>query len=131
MLAEATAEPRGAERSSPDQEGQREAPDVPVAQPTIQLGPADNGTTRTLPAGTTILVQLPGVARNRWTVPSSSNGEVVQRIGGATGEDGSSQATFVAVAPGQALLTAIDNPFCFPVCALPPAGGWRVTIVVK
>ncbi len=102
-----------------------------AADSTLELGPNDNGSIRTVSTGTAIVVRLPGVARFRWTVPNSSNSEVVRLVAGSDGTDGSSQATFAAVATGEAVLAAIDNPFCFPVCALPPAGGWRVTIVVK
>jgi hypothetical protein len=102
-----------------------------AAESTLELGPNDNGSIRTVSTGTAIVVRLPGVARFRWTVPNSSNSGVVRLVAGSGGTDGSSQATFAAVATGEAVLTAIDNPFCFPVCALPPAGGWRVTIVVK
>ena len=98
---------------------------------TLTLTEKDNGSTQEATRGTTIVVQLRGVANFRWTVPTTSDGQVVRLIGGSQNGDGSATARFLAAEPGQAFLAAIDNPDCFPICALPPAGGWRVTIVVK
>lgn len=106
----------------------------PVPNPTpatMTLTEKDNGSTREATRGTTIVVQLRGMANFRWTVPTTSDGQVVRFIGGSQNGDGSATARFLTAEPGQAFLSAIDNPDCFPICTLPPAGGWSVTIVVK
>ena len=98
---------------------------------TVTLSEKDYGTTKVVAAGTTIAVQLRGVANFRWTVPSASDNQVVRQTAGSQGSDGSATARFLAVAAGRAVLSAIDNPNCFPICELPPAGGWIVTIIVE
>ena len=98
---------------------------------TVTLSEKDYGTTKVVAAGTTITVQLRGVANFRWTVPSASDNKVVRQTAGSQRSDGSATARFLTVAPGRAVLSAIDNPNCFPICELPPAGGWMVTIIVE
>jgi hypothetical protein len=56
---------------------------------------------------------------------------VMRATSGTASGDGSATARFTAVGTGQVTLSAVDNPKCFPVCAVPPAGGWRVTIIVR
>lgn len=98
---------------------------------TVTLSEKDYGTTKMVAAGTTIAVQLRGLANFRWTVPSASDNQVVRQTVGSQGSDGSATARFLTVAPGRSVLSAIDNPNCFPICELPPAGGWIVTIIVE
>ncbi len=98
---------------------------------TITLTAKDSGATVTATAGASIVVRLGAVTNFKWSMPDSSDGGVVGRTGGAVGSDGSAEATFAVIGPGQAMLSAVDNPRCFPICALPPAGGWNVTIIVK
>jgi len=98
---------------------------------TITLTARDSGATVTATAGASIVVRLGAVTNFKWSIPDSSDGGVVSRTDGVVGSDGSAEATFKVIGPGQATLSAVDNPRCFPICALPPAGGWSVTITVK
>ena len=97
----------------------------------ITLTAKNDGETETVRVGTDISVELAGVENFTWSIPATSDTAVVKPTAGIAGGDGSATADFTAVGAGQATLSAVDNPKCFPVCALPPAGGWRVTIIVR
>lgn len=97
---------------------------------TVTLSDSSDGTSITVHAGTTIVVDLAASSSYRWTEPDTSNAGVVRRSSGSTGADGSATATFDAVSPGSADLSAVDNPDCLPQGCRPPSRLWRVTVTV-
>lgn len=97
---------------------------------TVTLSDSSDGTSITVHAGTTIVVDLAASSSYRWTEPDTSNAGVLRRSSGSTGADGSATATFDAVSPGSADLSAVDNPDCLPQGCRPPSRLWRVTVTV-
>ena len=58
-----------------------------------------------------------GPAIYTWSEPVSSNGTVLERSVGSSGNIAT--ATFVAKSTGQVRVTAIGNPNCYPQCLAP------------
>jgi hypothetical protein len=105
---------------------------------TITLTGADNGHSVHVPQGTMIDVQLNGDSTWDWpTEPSSTDGAVVQHLSGSSSPT-SSHATFVALSPGTAQLTATGGPACTIVPPTTAPEGcatlgypWTVTVQVS
>jgi hypothetical protein len=82
----------------------------------IHVTQADSGHRYSMTRGARLSVQLSGTAIYVWTEPVSSNPAVLKRTGGSTGE--SATAAFVAQAKGNARVTAVGNPTCYPQCLM-------------
>jgi len=78
--------------------------------------------------GDHLIVRLASSSLYAWSAPTSSNEVVLVRIGFSAGA--SASATFVAKAPGQAEVNAVDTPTCYPQC-LPPSRLFTVTVRVE
>lgn len=83
----------------------------------IHVTQADSGRSYSMPRGTQLLVQLSGPAIYTWTEPISSNPAVLRRTGGSSASD--AVTTFVAETKGEARVTAVGNPTCYPLCLMP------------
>jgi hypothetical protein len=87
------------------------------------LTQADAGRTISVKRGTTIVVRLHGTPQFFWTAPQSSNSSVLTSQGSsADPTTGNAQGRFLASAPGQAQLRAIQEPACAlktPPCMVP------------
>ena len=94
---------------------------------TITVTAADSGRSLTLHRGERLAVQLTGPTLYTWTEPASSNMAVLQRKSGSSG--GQASALFVATRTGRAMVTATDNPNCYPEC-LPPSRLFQVSLSV-
>src|ERR1017187_6063231 len=88
---------------------------------------ADSGRSISLHEGGHLFIQLTGPAIYTWTEPISSNGAVLVRSVGSSGNVAT--ATFVAKSTGHVRVTAIDNPNCYPQC-LPPSRLFVLTVSV-
>lgn len=83
----------------------------------IHVTESDSGHSYSVPRGTQLLVQLSGPTIYTWTEPISSNPAVLKRTSGSSGSGAA--ATFVAEAKGEARVTAVGNPTCYPQCLMP------------
>jgi hypothetical protein len=94
----------------------------------IVLTVSSSGSTQTVAVGTRIVVALKSSLV--WSDPTSSDTTVVVPVH-QTGNKGSVRATFAALAPGAAQLTAEGRPNCTPRQACPQfVLLWQVTINV-
>ncbi len=93
----------------------------------ITVTQADGGRRYSLHEGARLFIQLIGPAIYTWSEPVSSNGTVLERSVGSSGNIAT--ATFVAKSTGQVRVTAIDNPNCYPQC-LPPSRLFELTVSV-
>jgi hypothetical protein len=109
-----------------------------TSQPPQPPGPlilttADNGTTVRLHPHQTVTVILAAHGMFSWHIPTATgtSATLVNAQGGyPAGRP--AQATFVAVRPGNTLLTATDDTACRhaqPAC-LPPQQSWQATVIV-
>jgi hypothetical protein len=94
---------------------------------------ADNGATVRLRPGQRVTIALAAQGRLAWHVPAAA-GAAMRKVSSSGGYPGTQPArgTFLAVRPGRATLTAIDDTACLhaqPACALPQQE-WLVTVVV-
>lgn len=78
---------------------------------------ADSGQSISLHEGSHLSIQLSGPAIYTWTEPISSNGAVLVRSIGSSGN--TATATFVAQSTGHVRVSAVDNPNCYPQCLMP------------
>ena len=99
----------------------------PHSAQTINVTEADNGRAITMQQGDTLDVTLSGPSFYTWTQPSSSDEGVLQGSAGSSGSTAS--ASFSAVASGQATVTAVDSPNCYPEC-LPPSLLFQINVSV-
>jgi len=83
----------------------------------ITVTQADSGRRYSLHEGARLFIQLIGPAIYTWSEPVSSNGTVLERSVGSSGNIAT--ATFVAKSTGHVRVTAIDNPNCYPQCLAP------------
>jgi len=83
----------------------------------ITVTEADNGRSYSLHEGDRLFIQLMGPAIYTWSEPVSSNGAVLELSVGSPGNIAT--ATFVARSTGQARVTAVGNPSCYPQCLAP------------
>jgi len=81
---------------------------------TVTVTQSSNGGTVTIREGDLLDVNLTGPTINTWSVPTASNASVLERISAAAGH-----AIFMALGPGTSLVTAVNNPSCFPKCLEP------------
>ncbi|HEV3188058.1 MAG TPA: hypothetical protein VGZ04_08430 [Acidimicrobiales bacterium] len=88
---------------------------------------ADSGRSFSLHTGSRLYVQLVGPTNYTWTEPVSSNGAVLERSAGTSGDIAT--ATFIGTSTGQVRVTAVDNPNCYPQC-LPPSRLFSMTVSV-
>ena len=113
---------------------------IPTPTPAASGGPrgslteASSGTTVRVRAGQSVHVSLPGGAFGGYTQPASSSPSIARRTAASGGypTDQPAQATFLAVRPGTADLTAATDYTCLhsnPPC-LPPQRQWLVHLVV-
>lgn len=110
----------------------------PGSPPPTLTGPAtlttaDNGATVRLRRGQRVTVTLGSEGLFSWHLPAVA-GAAVKRFGSSGGYPGRqpARATFLAVRPGTAALTALDDTACLhaqPACE-PAQQAWRVTIIV-
>lgn len=115
------------------------APGRPSADPSPTLtGPAaltaaDNGATVRLRPGQRVTVTLASRGMFSWHVPAAA-GAAVTRVSASGGYPGPrpARAVFLAVQPGSATLTAINDTACLHAqSACEPAQQvWRVTVIV-
>lgn len=107
-------------------------PSQPASTP-ASLTAADSGATVRLTAGQSIMVTLVPAPPFSWHLPAAA-GSVVHRTDASGGYPGSrpARATFRAVRPGRAVLSAIDDAQCLHArhpCMLPQRS-WRAVIIV-
>jgi hypothetical protein len=88
---------------------------------------ADSGRTYSLRVGDHLVVKLSGPTIYSWTEITSSNQAVLLRQSASSGA--TATASLVARAKGEARVTAIDNPNCYPQC-LPPSRLFTITTKV-
>jgi hypothetical protein len=101
---------------------------VTAARPrTIVVNEIQSGRHYVLHRGDHLIVRLASSSIYAWSAPASSNEVVLVRIGSTAGA--SASATFVARAPGQAEVSAVDTPTCYPEC-LPPSRLFSVSVRV-
>jgi hypothetical protein len=93
----------------------------------ITVTQADSGRSYSLHEGARLFIQLIGPANYTWSEPVPSNGTVLERSVGSSGNIAT--ATFVAKSTGHVRVTAIDNPNCYPQC-LPPSRLFVLTVSV-
>jgi hypothetical protein len=84
---------------------------------TITATQAGSGHRYTLHNGDRLDVKLSGPSNYTWTEPASSEQGVLQQVSGSSGSTAS--ASFLAVGTGNAMVTASDNPGCYPRCLAP------------
>lgn len=94
---------------------------------TVSVTVANTGASITLHRGDFLNVQLSGTTMYTWTEPTSSNPTLVRRLSGTSGSTAS--ALFAAVAVGRVMVSAVDNPTCYPAC-LPPSRLFEVTLTI-
>jgi hypothetical protein len=141
IVATATAIPAHTITASPARSvtaSWRPAVPAPGSPPPILTGPAslttaDNGATVRLHPGQRVTVVLASQGSLSWHVPAAA-GAVVTRVSASGGYPGRqpARAAFLAVRPGSAILTAIDDMACLharPACE-PAQQVWRVTVTV-
>jgi hypothetical protein len=111
-------------------------PTGPTPQPSISgpavLTVADSGTVVRLSTGQSLTVVLRRSALS-WHIPAVA-GAAVRRTSASGGYPGNApaQATFQAVRPGHAILSAADDAACLhsqPACMMPQQL-WRVEVIV-
>jgi hypothetical protein len=98
-----------------------------TAPQSITVTQADNGRTYSLHKDADLFIQLIGPAPYTWSEPVSSDGTVLKRSMGSSGNIAT--ATFVAKLTGQVRVTAVGNPSCYPQC-LAPSRLFVVTVSV-
>ena len=102
---------------------------VTAARPrTIVVDQTQSGGHYMLHRGDHLIVRLASSPLYAWSAPTSSNEVALMRIEATAGA--SASATFVAKAPGQAEVNAVDNPTCYPQC-LPPSRLFTVSVRVE
>ena len=89
----------------------------PAPSQTIAVTEADSGRSYTLHRGDQLDVELSGPSSYTWTKPTSSDQGALDPM--ATSSGSTARASFVAVGPGKATVTATDNPNCYPECLAP------------
>ena len=89
---------------------------VPTDPRTITVTQAGNGHTYSLHSGDRLSILLAEAPGYTWTEPASSDDGLLQRTLGGPGIAAS--ATFVARKVGHAVVTATDNPNCYPQCLI-------------
>ncbi|HEY7946922.1 MAG TPA: hypothetical protein VID75_04555 [Acidimicrobiales bacterium] len=89
---------------------------TPGRSRTVTVTEADNGRSITLHRGDRLDVTLAGRGGFTWTEPVSSNQAVLRRKAGSPGPTAS--ATFLALSTGKAIVSAEDNPNCYPLCKI-------------
>ena len=141
IVATATAIPAHTVTASPARSvtaSWRPAVPAPGSPPPILTGPAslttaDNSATVRLHPGQRVTVVLASQGLFSWHVPAAA-GAAVTRVGASGGYPGRqpARAAFLAVRPGSATLTAVDDTACLharPACE-PAQQVWRVTVTV-
>ena len=97
------------------------------------LTTADNGATVRLTTGQSITATLVPAPPFSWHLPAAA-GSIVHRTGTSGGypERKPARATFQAVRPGRAVLSAIDDTQCLhaPQPCMLPQRSWQVVIIV-
>jgi hypothetical protein len=134
--ATATASPARTATASPQPAGTaswRSPSPPPTLTGPGTLTNSDNGATVRLHAGQQVAVALASTGLFSWHVPAAV-GAAVTRVSASGGYPGQqpARAAFLAVRPGNATLTAIDDTACLhaqPPCE-PAQQEWRVTIIV-
>lgn len=114
------------------------SPMTTTAPPT-RTGPttftaADNGAVVVLHPGESVTLVLDPQGAFSWHVPEVK-GTSVKQVSASGGYPGQqpARATFTAVQPGSATLTAYDDTPCLhakPLACQPPQHGWEVTVIV-
>jgi hypothetical protein len=97
------------------------------------LTTANNRMTVRLHPGQRLTVSLAEQGMFSWHVPAATR-PAVERVSESGGYPGRQPAwaTFLAVKPGRATLTAVDDTACLhavPACQ-PPQQEWRITVIV-
>jgi hypothetical protein len=138
----ATALPAGTGTALPAGTATASSQVAGAAQPSspapILIGPAtltvaDNGAVVRLRTGQQVAVTLTPGALFSWHVPAAA-GAAVRRVSASGGYPSQqpARAAFLAVQPGEAMLTTINDTACLhaqPACE-PPQQEWRATIIV-
>jgi hypothetical protein len=81
---------------------------------TVTVTELDAGTSVSLIQGDRLVVSLTPSQNYAWTEPRAADATVLRRLSGAAGH-----ATFLAVGPGSTIVSAIENPDCYPACLTP------------
>jgi hypothetical protein len=110
----------------------------PPSPPATLTGPAmltaaDNGAIVRLHVGQLVTVALASEGLFSWHVPAAT-GPAVRRVRASGGYPAKqpAQAAFLAIQPGEAMLTSINDTACLhsqPAC-LPAQQEWRATVIV-
>jgi hypothetical protein len=132
----ASAIPAGSATASPQSAGTASA--GPSGRPPSLTGPvtlttADNGATVRVHVGQLVTVVLPSQGLFSWHVPAAS-GAAVRRVSASGGYPAAQPArgVFLAIGPGVAILTAINDTACLharPACE-PAQQEWQATVIV-
>jgi hypothetical protein len=83
----------------------------------VAVTPADSGRRFSLTRGVRLVVQLSSPTIYTWTEPISSNPAVLQRATASSANP--AITTFIAEKIGEARVTAVGNPKCYPLCMMP------------
>lgn len=134
--ATATASPARTATASPQAAGTaswRSPSPPPTLTGPVTLTSSDNGATVRLHVGQQVAVALASMGLFSWHVPAAM-GTAVTRVSASGGYPGQqpARAAFLAVRPGNATLTAIDDTACLhaqPACE-PAQQEWRVTVII-
>lgn len=131
--ATATASPIGGATASPLATIPPTASPPPARAGRAALTTADNGAAVRLRPGQRVTVALAAQGLFSWHVPAAA-GAAVRKTSASGGYPGRrpARAQFLALRPGTAILTSIDDTACLharPAC-LPPQQAWRVTVIV-
>lgn len=105
----------------------------PAPGPPVTLTAADAGRSVALARGQVLVVELLADGQGTWSGLSASDRSVLETVAAPRRTDGNAMATFTAVGPGQATVTAVQSPACgqaTPPC-LAPARLFEVTVVVR
>ena len=89
----------------------------PAPSQTIAVTEVDSGRSYTMHRDDQLDVELSGPSSYTWTKPASSDQGALQPMPTSSGSTAS--ASFVAAGPGEATVTATDNPNCYPACLAP------------
>jgi hypothetical protein len=94
---------------------------------TLNITTVDQNRHVTLHRGDHLNLSLVGSSIYKWTPISSSAPAVLRRVSTSAGT--TVRASFLAVGPGRAVVSAVDNPTCYPQC-LPPSRVFQVSVLV-
>lgn len=128
-----TASPAGTGTASGQPSIPPQGSPLPVLTGPVTLTTTDDGATVRVRPGQRVIVTLASQGLFSWHIAAAA-GIAVHRVSASGGYPGRqpARAAFLAVRPGSATLTAIDDTACLhaqPACE-PAQQVWRVTVIV-